>query len=540
MTGTRVTDPSLLSQLNADTPQKVTDPALLQQLAGGPDQTNWGERLWRGVRDVGEGAAQIGIRMPMPVLNQSKKEALQQRTDAEVADSNREYTERRGENAQNFDVMRTVGNVAASLPLAAAVPPGTGFVPQVLSGLTAGAITGAAQPVAENQENFWGEKAAQTGTGAGLGGVTGAASSLIGRVISPHTTPDVRALKDAGVTNLTAGQSANGFVQGLETKAANIPFVGDIVRAGQSRALADYNLATLNEQLLKPIGKTLPKGMEAGNDALAAAKGMIDDAYREAFKASATKVTPEFGKALTLVREEATDLLPSAKLEQFEKIGQKIFKDNFRVRPGADLSGEQLNAARDAFFKRSREFANSTDPDQRAMGEMFGKVADSIKDLARNSTDEAKRLFSAADTAYSRYLPIEEAVAASRVTGVFSPQQLLNAAKKEAGTRRFAQGDAPLQEWAQTGARVLGPNAPAESSMTKMVGGVGMLGAPFFLSQPGVAVGGLGAAAMYSPAIQRALSYAITERPEYAKALADALRRSTPMISGASSPIGSP
>jgi hypothetical protein len=141
-------------------------------------------RFAKGMKDPIDGAAQLlpkglaavtsGFGMaPNPVSRFFDSEA--ERVSADIKDSEKEYTAARAATGQQgADVARFVGNVLSPanaaltrvLPAPAVAAPAMTLARQ---GATAGAAGAAIQPV--TGDNFWGEKALQTGSGAAAGGV---------------------------------------------------------------------------------------------------------------------------------------------------------------------------------------------------------------------------------------------------------------------------------------------------------------------------------------------------------------------------------
>lgn len=518
----RVTDPALLAQLNEGAgPQKVTDPALLQQLAGGPDQTSWYERLGRGVRDVGEGVAQLGIRMPMPVFNQAKKDALQQRTDAEIKQSNADYTAARGENADNFDWLRTAGNVAATLPLAGVVPgaAATTLPRAMLSGAASGALTGAAQPVVENQEQYWTEKGKQAGTGAGLGSVAGAAGNLLSRAISPSVSPEIQSLIDKGVYP-PPGQIIGGVAKAAEDK------VGVGARSGLA---GEYTHAAYNDALA-PLGKRLPTGL-TGQAAATKAKELIDEAYDGVWSATRKVGFDDTAKGeLNTLMDEATKKFrdPALKKEFIDLVDDGISG----VRNS--MTGESVRATLKGMRETAEDYIRAGGP-RATMGRYLNQIAERTEQSALRTNAELAAAKKAADTAYASVQRAFNAASRDVAEGMITPQSLAGAARSGAPTNSMvAQGEGLLQPLAAAGLKALPPMVQSASPYLAGagIGGAG-IGASMWTGDPKYAVGAGALGLLYTPAGRKAFATMMTQRPSYASAVAEALRAGTPYAAGA-------
>ena len=98
-----------------------------------------------------------------------------------------EYESQR-QDPKGFDWGRLAGNVASPINWVGtgAVAPATKIGAKVATGAALGGGMTAAMPV-ENTDNYWTEKAQQFGIGLGAGALGTAATSGIGRILSPKT-----------------------------------------------------------------------------------------------------------------------------------------------------------------------------------------------------------------------------------------------------------------------------------------------------------------------------------------------------------------
>ena len=167
-----------------------------QQIA--PDITSFGERMGRGVMDVGQGLKQLYM---MAVRPPEEAKAYTQEVNKEIA----AYQERLG-SKPGMDIARGLGSMAAQAP-AMLIPGGqAALLPRLAAGALSGAVTGASE---FSQEGTFADKGMQTAVGAvggaalpeamrGLArGVVGAGQSVAGgiRKITPSnvTNADILA-----------------------------------------------------------------------------------------------------------------------------------------------------------------------------------------------------------------------------------------------------------------------------------------------------------------------------------------------------------
>lgn len=146
----------------------------LQRLQVAPDVTSLGERMGRGIMDVGQGLKQLYM---MAVRPPEEAKAYTQEVNKEIA----EYQERRG-SKPGLDIARGVGSIAAQAP-AMFMPGGQAtLLPRLAAGALSGGVTSASE---FSQEGTWADKGMQTAVGA-VGGallpeaMRGAARGLVG------------------------------------------------------------------------------------------------------------------------------------------------------------------------------------------------------------------------------------------------------------------------------------------------------------------------------------------------------------------------
>lgn len=148
----------------------------------------------RGARDVVDGGAQLltrGLEAVAPAGSGFEQWAQGQRRQVEQINQTAEDDYRqnwRGGQPTGLDVGRVAGSIAASLPLAPAAAAGTAsMLPRVATGIKAGAIGGALQPVdmaGRDDGDYWGAKAGQAAIGGAAGAVSPFVADAVGKVAS--------------------------------------------------------------------------------------------------------------------------------------------------------------------------------------------------------------------------------------------------------------------------------------------------------------------------------------------------------------------
>lgn len=183
----------------------------------------------RGVRDIVDGGAQLATRtlegLPSalgvnnhPIGQKFENIMSGQRKKVESINQNAEddYRNnwRQGEDP-GIDAGRIAGNIAASIPLGYAVPGMTASTTagKTLYGAGAGLAGAVAQPVLNNNENFWDEKTKQ----AALGAATGAAGPHIANFVGKG----VSKVKQAITPSVSREQAVKSVTEALNKKGVN-------------------------------------------------------------------------------------------------------------------------------------------------------------------------------------------------------------------------------------------------------------------------------------------------------------------------------
>lgn len=145
-----------------------------------------------GAADPSVGAFQAVANLINPITKQEnlsslitgKSEGFGDIVNRAIAKKEREYEgERAATGSEGIDLMRLGGNVASpvNLLLAKAVPfsGAESLKALALKGAGIGAAGGAMQPVIDDSQSFWDQKAKQTGAGAGIGAI---ATPILGKI----------------------------------------------------------------------------------------------------------------------------------------------------------------------------------------------------------------------------------------------------------------------------------------------------------------------------------------------------------------------
>lgn len=241
--------PRPLQPSTATAPQSQNPPRAVA--AGRPYNGGWRDSplggFVRGARDVADGGAQLitrGLEAIAPAGSNFEQWAKGERQKVERINQGAEDDYRqnwRGGQPTGMDLGRVAGSIAASIPLAPAGAAGAAStLPRVVTGIKAGAIGGAVQPVdmtGREDSDFWGAKAGQ----AAIGGIAGAASPFVADAVG-KAAAGVVSRGRAAVAGLTGTREASLHTLVGELKGRGIDFAR-LSRETQESLLRDADAA---------------------------------------------------------------------------------------------------------------------------------------------------------------------------------------------------------------------------------------------------------------------------------------------------------
>jgi hypothetical protein len=456
-----------------------------------------------------------------------------ERANADVAAREQAYQARRGPEA-GFDWARVLGNVGAGLPIAAALPGAASLAGSVAAGATQGAALSALQPVTEGE--FWNEKGTQTLTGAALGGAAGPVGYAVGRAIAPRIDPNVRAMREAGVT-MTPGQIVGGQGRQIENAATSIPVLGGQISAAQRRSIESFNRATAN-RVLRPLGQTVPGDMPAGRDLIAEVGARVGQAYDDVL-ARVQPFGPDQRFASEIARARAA--MPTTQSrEAFDGILRREVIE--RLQAGA-LDGRTYKDVTSIIGLHAAGYRGSANQWERKAGDALLEVNKAFSRLLERTNPAQREALKKADTAYAGFLRMQQAAQKSGATeGIFTPAHLAQATREmDRSFRRsaFARGDALLQDFSDAAKGALPSNVPDSGTPMRTALMAALGGAGYGLGVPPAALMAGGATyGAYSPVGQNILNaLLLANRPAPVAATGRALAQSGGVAGAALAPM---
>lgn len=396
------------------------------------------------------------------------------------------------------------------------------IAPTTLRGAAAlGGAVGAAQPALD-----WNER----GTNALMGGAAGAggqaAFNTIARVVRPNTSPAVSNMLADGVTP-TPGQVLGGGFKRAEDALTSVPIVGDAIKKGQRRAVADLNRTAIN-RALEPIGQKLPKNAHLGRETIE----YVEDALGAKYDALMPRLTTHAdGKFITEIQALRNSVgegaIDPAMAQRFEKILNNQLLTKFQG-PNATMLGPTLKQVEGDLGGLARQFRASADPDQRLLGDAIREAQDILRETVTRSNPQVAKELKAINTGWANFKRVQKAAAGLGADeGLFSPAQLQSAVKaadRSKDKAAFARGNALMQDLSEPAKAALGGSVPDSGTAMRTMMAMGAGGGAALL-HPGLAAGVLAAPAVYSRPGQAALAALLARRPAAAVPTANALRQ---------------
>jgi len=494
----------------------------------------------RGMKDTQQGITQlVGKAIEAVVPSDSRfgqavsrtNESLRQMFKGDEAD----YQASRPADA-GMDWARIGGNVAMTAPMAMATPAAATLPGAIGMGMVSGGVSGAMQPALS--EDYWTEKAMQTGTGAVMGGGTSAALHSVGRMAAPQTNKLVQKLMDEGVTP-TPGQILGGTAKSIEDKARAVPFLGEQINKAQGRAVEDFNRAAVN-RVLSPLGQSLPDNIPVGQDALRYAKEAVSQGYDDVLnQIKLVGVDQQFGADVNGLKSLASNMVPE-RAKQFDTILENEVLRRFN---NGQISGETMKAIESRLGKIASDLKAGANQDASMVGDAVLELQSNLRNLVARTNPDAADALKATNTAFANLARVQRAGGAQGAEGgIFTPKQLSAAVRQGDQTARknaYGMGDALMQDLTDAGRSVLstGPDSGTAARLMPWLGGAGMGGLAMAdpMTAAMVGAGGLAASAPYTQAGGRlAAALLAGQRPSGVQVVGNALKLSAPYASAGS------
>jgi hypothetical protein len=262
-------------------------------------------------------------------------------------------------------------------------------------------------------------------------------------------------------------------IQAFESNLTSLPFAGTMIGYGQRVAAEDFNKAMAN-QVLRPLGESVPKDVKAGNELLSFVDDKIANAYRGIegkfdFKIITDPATNSntITRLNNVVDRASIDLVPEA-AETVSKIVKRSFYEPLLKTYG--LSGAQFRTAEKSLGAQANTLIRSSNPIDRDAGFAIRNFQDALRnELTRQNPQVGRELMGIHD-AFKKYLRIERAAAYRGADeGVFNPSQFKAATESLAGRKGTATGKGIFMPESQAAIDVLGKTVPDSATAGRLM-----------------------------------------------------------------------
>jgi len=400
-------------------------------------------------------------------------------------------------------------------------------------GATQAAFTPTENPDLSYPE-FLSEKAKQMGAGTAGGALFGKATQL---GLSPQVSEKLQMLKDMGMNKFTPGQLMSQLpfvgksIQNLESNLTSLPFTGSMVAYGQRVAAEDFNKAMAN-QVLKPLGESVPKDVKAGNELLTHVNDKISNAYKGIENKIDFKVLTDpktnsntITRLNNVVDTSSRDLVPEAATMVSEIVKRSFYEPLIK---NYGLSGAQFRTAEKSLGAQANSLIQSGDPIKRDAGFAIRNFQDALRnELTLQNPQVGRELMNIHD-AFKKYLRIERAAAYRGADeGVFGPAQFRSAVESMAGRKGTATGQGLFVPESQAATDVLGKTVPDSGTAGRLLSAktLGLGGAEGALNLATSLKPAIAAGTMYNPLAMYLMTKLATSRPDVMRAAAPTASR---------------
>ncbi len=471
----------------------------------------------------------LGGNAPNPVSELYGKQAERMNESVKTREEN--YQDNR--KSDGFDWGRLTGNVVspANWIPGGAVGKTASLGGKIGTGVLTGAAFGASQPVADT-ENFAENKAWQTGLGAAGGAVAPAVGGAVGRIMNPQTAPAVKGLLNEGV-KLTPGEMAGGMVKRGEDLLSSLPGAGSLVKGAQKRSIESLNAAAIN-RALEPIGKSLPKGMDLGRDAVAYVGDTLGQAYDDLLPKLTGKIDDQFAADLQNLNQMVADdfIMNDATKGKIGKILKEMVSN--RISQTGNITGQAVKEIESNLGDLATKLGKSLDPSDAQLADSLREVQDSLRSMLERTNPNYAKELKAINKGYANFKRVKRAAASVGASdGIFTPSQLQSAVKaadrsKDKGA--FAKGEALMQDLSDPAKARMAPSVPNSGTADRLFA-LGALstaggGAAMTPAMIPAAIASLG----YVPGGRRIAQALLTERPQAVRAAGTAATKYAPYL----------
>jgi len=434
---------------------------------------------------------------------------------------------------EGIDFVRMGGNILNPTTFMSPTNAATSILGKIGTGAVTGAGYSALAPTMSQEE-----LQSNLGTGALTGGLFSAATSGLGRVISPNasTDPQMKIIKDMGITP-TLGQTLGKRWNAYEEKLTSFPLIGDIINSARTKNEEKFRTGLFNT-ILSNIDEKLPTTQLKGRDPLNYTKDKIGASYQTLLdKLGAVKVDGTFVS-------QADDIATMIKNSGMSP--EKVAEFNYLLKPIEDalkqnnrgyITSESYKMIESELSKQIKKLNASDSTFDIKLSSAASQLKDNLYNLLERHSSTLPKIkgntlaeeLQRTNKAWAMYKRTEKAAGAQGAElGDFTPSQFARAVSQlEPSKARYAQGSALLQEVSDAAKSVIGNKISNANPYIRSLGTIGGTAAAV-TNLPTYLMSAIATYGLYNPISQKLINKALTERPDIAPAIREFINQQSP------------
>ena len=321
----------------------------------------------------------------------------------------------------------------------------------------------------------------------GMAALTGGVGSIAGESIGANVASGLGKLLSRNVPAATAGveefvreggkptigQATGGGYKMQEEKLRSSPILGPEITHMQQLGKEEFDVATMRKVLddvesglstHPDLAQEIDKDLPVGREGILKLQNTVNKAYDTVLDKLNGSMTPSLREAIYSISSDVKGFGDKQKKVLDDTITDIQDKLGLRKTMGGEVAnivdGQTLKNLQSSLYKDALAYKVSLDPQDRKLGERLFEIKDSIDDMMKQENPQYADALSGIDSAYHKLAIIESAQNKSKISeGQFTPGQLLAAIAETDKTKRhrkFARGEATMQDWAQNAQNIIG------------------------------------------------------------------------------------
>ena len=288
----------------------------------------------------------------------------------------------------------------------------------------------------------------------------------IGAAASPEVRKPVMDLIKRNVP-MTPGQILGGAWQKAEDGIqGSVLGLGDMVAGARKRGLDMFNRATVND-VLKPLGVTLPDHIATGHDAVEWAKQGLKNSYNHVLGSMTANLDKPLQQEVgNIVQDSANG--PVDLSSQVQRLWDTKVAPYFE---NGTMTGDNIKSVDKTLRETAKKYGKSTEGKDQDFSQAIGAMRTAVKGAAsRTSGPDLTGKLGQVDSAYANFVRLRDA-ASKTADGVFTPAGLDTSVRvmdKSVGKGAKATGNAAMQDISSSARQVLPSTVPDSGTARRL------------------------------------------------------------------------